>query len=69
MSSPATSVEKTLLDWAANKCPNSPRTRVKEWIKEGRFCLKGRVVTKAGMRLADPGDMLSFGKPEQGIPA
>lgn len=69
MSSPTNSVEKTLLDWAAHLCPNSPRTRVKEWIKAGRFCLKGRVVTKAGMRLADPSDTLTFGKPEEASPA
>ena len=69
MSSSATSVEKTLLDWAANLCPNSPRTRVKEWIKAGRFCFNGRVVTKAGMRLTDPGDALSFGTPEEVSPA
>ena len=65
----ATSEERTLLDWAAHLCPNSPRTRIKEWIKAGRFCLKGRVVTKAGMRLTDPGDALTFGNPEEASPA
>ena len=43
--------EKTLLDWAVRLCPDSPRKRIKEWIAAGRFCLDGRVVTKAGMRL------------------
>jgi hypothetical protein len=41
--------EKTLLDWAVLLCPDSPRKRIKEWIAAGRFCLDGRVVTKAGM--------------------
>ena len=57
--------EKTLLDWAMRLCPDSPRKRVKEWIASGRFCLDGRVVTKAGLRLADPGATLSFGEPEK----
>jgi 23S rRNA pseudouridine1911/1915/1917 synthase len=57
--------EKTLLDWATRLCPDSPRKRVKEWIASGRFCLEGRVVTKAGMRLADPGDSLTMGEPEK----
>ena len=57
--------EKTLLDWAARLCPDSPRKRLKEWIASGRFCLDGRVVTKAGLRLADPGGALTLGKPEK----
>ena len=57
--------EKTLLDWAVRLCSDSPRKRVKEWIAAGRFCLDGRVVTKAGMRLADPGQSLAMGKPEK----
>ena len=57
--------EKTLLDWALRLCPDSPRKRIKEWIAAGRFCLDGRVVTKAGMRLADPGNALAMGKPEK----
>ena len=69
MNSSAIPEEKTLLDWAAHRCPGSPRTRVKEWIKAGRFCLHGRVVTKAGMRLSDPGDTLTFGKPDVSSPA
>ena len=69
MSSSTTSVEKTLLDWALHLCPDSPRTRVKEWIKAGRFCLNGRVVTKASMRLTDPKDTLTFGKPVESSPA
>ena len=57
--------EKTLLDWALRLCPDSPRKRIKEWIAAGRFCLNGQVVTKAGTRLADPGDSLAIGKPEK----
>lgn len=57
--------ERTLLDWAVRLCPDSPRKRVKEWIAAGRFCLDGRVVTKAGLRLADPGALLTMGAPEK----
>lgn len=57
--------EKTLLDWAVGMCPDSPRKRVKEWVASGRFCLDGRVATKAGLRLADPGSRLSMGAPEK----
>jgi len=61
--------EKTLLDWAARLCPDSPRKRLKEWIASGRFCLDGCVVTKAGLRLADPGDTLTLGTPEKSAAA
>ena len=57
--------EKTLLDWAVRLCPDSPRKRIKEWIAAGRFCLDGRVVTKAGQRMADPGESLTMGKAEK----
>lgn len=65
----STENEKTLLDWAVRLCPDSPRKRVKDWIASGRFCLDGRVVTKAGLRLKDPGDALTFGAPEESAPA
>ena len=61
--------EKTLLDWAVRLCPDSPRKRVKEWIVAGRFCLDGQVVTKAGLRLADPEDRLKMGAPEKAAAA
>ena len=60
---------KTLLDWATRLCPDSPRKRVKEWIASGRFCLEGRVVTKAGLRLSDPGQALTLGAPDEAAPA
>lgn len=63
------SEEKTLLDWAARLCPDSPRKRLKEWIAAGRFCLEGRVVTKAGLRLCDPGGTLTLGAPDQAVAA
>jgi 23S rRNA pseudouridine1911/1915/1917 synthase len=62
---PESSDEKTLLEWATRLCPDSPRKRIKEWIATGRFCLDGRVVTKAGMRLSDPGAALTLGAPEK----
>ncbi len=61
--------EKTLLDWAARLCSDSPRKRIKEWIAAGRFCLDGRVVTQAGKRMADPGDSLTLGAPEKSAAA
>jgi len=63
------SEEKTLLDWAVRLCPDSPRKRVKDWIASGRFCLDGRVVTKAGLRLPDPGGALTLGAPNESAPA
>ena len=57
--------EKTLLEWAVRLCPDSPRKRVKEWIVTGRFCLDGVVATKAGLRMADPGDRLIMGAPDK----
>lgn len=59
------SPEGTLLDWAVRLCPNSPRKRIKEWIVAGRFCLDGVVVTKAGLRLQDPGARLTMGSPDK----
>jgi len=53
--------EKPLLEWASRLCPDSPRKRVKEWIASGRFYLNGKVVTRAGLRMADPGAALSLG--------
>lgn len=59
------SQEGTLLDWAVRLCPDSPRKRIKEWITAGRFCLDGVVVTKAGLRLVDPGERLTMGAPDK----
>jgi len=57
--------ERTLLDWACRLCPDSSRKKIKEWVANGRFCLDGEVVTKSGLRLADPGERLIFGAPEK----
>lgn len=59
--------DKTLLDWAMRLCPDSPRKRVKEWIASGRFYLDGEVISNAGERMTDPGDSLSFGKPDSSV--
>ncbi|MCC5834009.1 MAG: RluA family pseudouridine synthase, partial [Opitutales bacterium] len=61
--------EKPLLDWAMLLCPDSPRKRIKEWIVAGRFYLDGEPVTQAGLRLTDPGERLSFGKPDSAVSA
>lgn len=63
------SEEKTLLDWAVRLCPESPRKRIKEWITAGRFCLDGRVVTKAGSHMTDPGGRLTMGAPDKSAAA
>ena len=65
MATDDSSGEKTLLDWAAQLCPDSPRKRIKAWITAGRFCLDGVVVTKAGLRMTDPGGRLTMGEPEK----
>jgi 23S rRNA pseudouridine1911/1915/1917 synthase len=57
--------EKTLLDWACRVRPDTPRKRIKEWVANGRFCLDGVVVTKAGQRMLDPAERLTFGAPEK----
>lgn len=59
--------DKILLDWAMQLCPDSPRKRVKEWIASGRFYLDGKAVSNAGERLSDPGDRLTFGKPDSSV--
>ncbi|TVP81101.1 MAG: RluA family pseudouridine synthase [Puniceicoccaceae bacterium] len=64
MSDDSNSNDHTLLDWAARLCPDSPRKRIKDWIAAGRFCLDGKVVTKAGLRLPDPSGRLTMGAPE-----
>ncbi|MCC5789980.1 MAG: hypothetical protein JJT75_10110 [Opitutales bacterium] len=65
MSSDANEETKTLLEWALRVCPDSSRKRVKEWIAGGRFCLHGEVVTKASIRMPDPGNALTMGPPSQ----
>ncbi|MEN8662098.1 MAG: RluA family pseudouridine synthase [Lentimonas sp.] len=65
MDNETNSDEKTLLVWAVRLCPDSPRKRIKEWITAGRFCLDGSVVTKAGLRMTDPGDRLTMGPPDK----
>lgn len=57
--------EKTLLEWAVEICPESPRKRVKGWIASGRFCLDGKVTTQAGLRIKNPGNRLTMGPPDQ----
>jgi 23S rRNA pseudouridine1911/1915/1917 synthase len=63
----AATEQKPLLEWATRLCPDSPRKRVKEWIASGRFYLDGEVVTKAGLRLEDPGDSLTMGAPDTSV--
>lgn len=58
MSEEAPNALKTLLDWTCLRYPDSPRSRVKDWIREGRVVVNGEVVKSAGMRLDDPGEQL-----------
>lgn len=69
MKGDAPNTEKTLLEWAIEMCPDSPRKRVKAWVASGRFCLDGAVTTKAGLRLSDPGDRLTMDAPDKAPPA
>lgn len=59
--------EQSLLDWAIRLCPDSPRKRVKEWISSGRFYLDGEVVTRASLKIPDPGDRLTLGQPDTSV--
>lgn len=54
--------EKTALDWLLRDYPDSPKKRLKDWFKQGRVSLNGRVVTKPHLRMEDPGDRLQLGK-------
>ncbi|MFO7726580.1 MAG: RluA family pseudouridine synthase [Oceanipulchritudo sp.] len=59
--------EKPLLEWARKVCPESPRKRVKEWLASGRFYLDGEVVTRANLRMPDPGGSLTLGPPDSSV--
>lgn len=59
--------QKPLLEWALRLCPESPKKRVKEWIASGRFYLAGQAVTQANLMMPDPGEALTFGKPDPSL--
>ena len=46
--------EKSALQWLAEKYPNSPKKRLKEWFANGRIQLDGAVITKPHLRLRNP---------------
>jgi 23S rRNA pseudouridine1911/1915/1917 synthase len=48
---------RPLLDWLAEKFPDTPRKRAKQWILAGRVRVDGRVVRKPHDRLAAPGQI------------
>lgn len=53
--------EKTLLEWACARYPESPRKRIKQWIADGRFRIGGATVTHPGQSLPNPGEALRLG--------
>ena len=53
--------KKMVIDLIAEESPESPRSRIKGWIRDGRVCVDGRVVKKA-TTLVEIGSEVSFGK-------
>lgn len=73
MSDPA-EVERSLLEWLADRHPESPRKRLKEWFQSGRVRLDGKTVRRFHEAVADPGERLELvdradapGKVESGL--
>jgi 23S rRNA pseudouridine1911/1915/1917 synthase len=61
--------EETLLHWVQKRFPDSPRKRLKEWIVSGRIQINGKPVTRAGLRMGDPGDQLTLGHADTSLAA
>lgn len=55
--------QKPALEWLAQKFPDSPKKRLKEWFAHGRVQLDGEVIFKPHLQLTDPGDRLTMGIP------
>ncbi|MDN3508297.1 MAG: RluA family pseudouridine synthase [Simkaniaceae bacterium] len=53
--------KKTLLDLLVENAPDSPKARLKGWIRDGRVCINGRVIKK-GTYIVDEGEQISIGK-------
>jgi 23S rRNA pseudouridine1911/1915/1917 synthase len=51
---------RSLLDWLAQRYPESPRKRVKEWFLGGRVRLDGIGVRKFHDQVTDPGERLQL---------
>ena len=59
MSSPEPET-RSLLDWLADRHPDSPRKRLKEWFTGGRVRLDGASVRRFHEKMEDPGDRLEL---------
>ncbi|MSR64153.1 MAG: RluA family pseudouridine synthase [Verrucomicrobiae bacterium] len=51
---------RPLLDWVLARFPDTPKTRVKQWIQAGRVTVDGKIVRKANEPMTDPGDKLDL---------
>lgn len=51
---------RSLLEWLLEKCPDTPRTRAKQWIAAGRVSVNGIVIRKPHQAMPDPGATLQL---------
>lgn len=51
---------RSLLDWIADRYPESPRKRLKDWFNTGRVRLDGATQHKFHLKMEDPGDRLEL---------
>jgi 23S rRNA pseudouridine1911/1915/1917 synthase len=52
---------KTLFEWLCLQFPESPRTRVKEWLRSGRVSIDGRIVRGPRELMSDPRSSITLG--------
>ena len=53
--------KQTLLALLIKEAPESPKTRIRGWIRDGRVCVNGRVVMKE-MKEVDTGSVVTVGR-------
>jgi 23S rRNA pseudouridine1911/1915/1917 synthase len=51
---------RPLLEWLLRRHPDTPKSRAKQWILEGRVSVNGFVIRKPHHRLPDPGQALEL---------
>lgn len=52
--------KQPLIEWLAARYPESARKRLKEWFREGRVILDGKVALRFHEEVEDPGDRLQL---------
>lgn len=57
---------RSLLDWLADRFPDTPRKRLKGWFADGRVRLDGATARRFHETMADPGERLEFVAREAG---